>query len=61
MVTAKKKKAKKSVAEGVAHIHATFNNTIITITEERAIQFLGLLLVVQDLEVQEKAHLLQLR
>ena len=35
-VTAKKKtkaKAKKSIAEGVAHIHATFNNTIITITD----------------------------
>ena len=61
MVTAKKKKAKKSVAEGVAHIHATFNNTILPLRIERAIQFLGLLLVVQDLEVQEKAHLLQLR
>ncbi len=35
-VTAKKKtkaKTKKSVAEGIAHIHATFNNTIITITD----------------------------
>jgi small subunit ribosomal protein S11 len=35
-VTAKKKtkaKAKKSVAEGIAHIHASFNNTIITITD----------------------------
>ena len=35
-VTTKKKtkaKAKKSVAEGIAHIHATFNNTIITITD----------------------------
>ena len=35
-VTAKKKakaKVKKSVAEGIAHIHATFNNTIITITD----------------------------
>ena len=34
--TAKKKtkaKSKKSVAEGIAHIHATFNNTIITITD----------------------------
>jgi small subunit ribosomal protein S11 len=34
--TGKKKtkaKAKKSVAEGIAHIHATFNNTIITITD----------------------------
>ena len=35
-VTSKKKtkaKPKKSVAEGIAHIHATFNNTIITITD----------------------------
>ena len=35
-VSAKKKtkaKAKKSVAEGIVHIHATFNNTIITITD----------------------------
>ena len=35
-VTSKKKtkaKTKKSVAEGIAHIHATFNNTIITITD----------------------------
>ncbi len=27
------KKVKKHVAEGIAHIHATFNNTIITITD----------------------------
>lgn len=26
-------KAKKTVSEGVAHIHATFNNTIITISD----------------------------
>ena len=35
-VAAKKKtkaKTKKSVSEGIAHIHATFNNTIITITD----------------------------
>ena len=35
-VTAKKKtkaKTKKSVSEGIAHIHATFNNTIITMTD----------------------------
>ena len=35
-VTAKKKsksKTKKSVSEGIAHIHATFNNTIVTITD----------------------------
>ena len=28
-----KKKTKRNVIEGVAHIHATFNNTIITITD----------------------------
>jgi len=30
-----KKKVKRSVADGVAHIHATFNNTIITITDRQ--------------------------
>ena len=29
------KKAKPSVADGVAHIHASFNNTIITITDRQ--------------------------
>jgi small subunit ribosomal protein S11 len=33
MAIAKKKKTKRNVIEGVAHIHATFNNTIITITD----------------------------
>jgi small subunit ribosomal protein S11 len=31
--TPKRRKAKKLVSEGVAHIHSTFNNTIITITD----------------------------
>ena len=30
-----RKKVKKSVAEGIAHIHASFNNTIITITDRQ--------------------------
>ena len=30
-----KKKVKKNVAEGIAHIHASFNNTIITITDRQ--------------------------
>ena len=29
-----KKKEKKNVLQGVAHIHATFNNTIVTITDK---------------------------
>ena len=28
-----RKKVKKNVAEGIAHIHASFNNTIITVTD----------------------------
>jgi small subunit ribosomal protein S11 len=31
--TPKRRKAKRMVSEGVAHIHSTFNNTIITITD----------------------------
>ena len=30
-----KKKVKKNVSEGIAHIHASFNNTIITITDRQ--------------------------
>jgi small subunit ribosomal protein S11 len=29
----RKKKVKKNIPEGLAHIHATFNNTIITLTD----------------------------
>ena len=29
-----KKKVRKNIARGVAHIHATFNNTLVTITDE---------------------------
>lgn len=30
-----KKKIKKNIAEGIAHVHASFNNTIITITDRQ--------------------------
>ena len=32
---AKKKKVKRTFSKGLAHIHATFNNTIVTITDEK--------------------------
>lgn len=40
MATAKKtvsrkKRVKKNIAKGVAHIHSTFNNTIVTICDEK--------------------------
>jgi small subunit ribosomal protein S11 len=33
--TRARKKVKKSISEGIAHIHASFNNTIITITDRQ--------------------------
>ena len=33
--TVRKKRVKKNVANGVAHVHSTFNNTIVTITDEK--------------------------
>ena len=32
--TVRKKRVKKNIATGVGHIHSTFNNTIVTITDE---------------------------
>ena len=32
---AKSKKSKKVINEGIAHIHSSFNNTIITITDKK--------------------------
>ena len=32
--TARKRRVRKKVAKGVAHIHSTFNNTIVTLTDE---------------------------
>ena len=31
---ARKRRARKNIARGVAHIHSTFNNTIVTITDD---------------------------
>lgn len=33
--TARKRRRRKNVPEGIAHIHSTFNNTIVTITDTR--------------------------
>jgi len=30
-----KKKAKRQIADGIAHVHASFNNTIVTITDRQ--------------------------
>ncbi|NMB18730.1 MAG: 30S ribosomal protein S11 [Erysipelothrix sp.] len=33
--TTRRRRARKNIARGVAHIHSTFNNTIITISDEK--------------------------
>lgn len=33
--TKSRKKVKKSISDGIAHVHASFNNTIITITDRQ--------------------------
>ncbi len=33
--TTRKKRAKKTVVDGIAHIHASFNNTVVTITDRQ--------------------------
>ncbi len=68
---ASKKKSKKIVSDGIAHIHATFNNTIVMITdrhgnticwqllEELALEALESLLHLQHrllLEIVERKH-----
>ena len=32
--TVRKKKVKRNIVKGVAHIHSTFNNTIVTVADE---------------------------
>ena len=53
-----KKKTKKIVTDGIAHINASFNNTIITITDMGGNAVVGQHQVDQDLRVQEKVLLL---
>ena len=44
--TTRKKRVKKNIASGVAHVHSTFNNTIVTITDEAS--FEGILFAFGD-------------
>ena len=57
----KGKKAKKVISEGIAHIHSSFNNTIITITDKQGNAVCWATSGDQVLEVQEKVLLSQLR
>ena len=56
-----KRREKKHVETGAAHIRSTFNNTIVTITDSTEIPFLGLPLVGLVLEALVRVLHLQLR
>ncbi len=53
-----KKLNKKRVSEGIAHIHASFNNTLISITDNRVMLLHNLAQEPKVLGVQERVHLL---
>ena len=38
-----KKRVKKNIAKGVAHVHSTFNNTIVTVTDEHGTHIAGII------------------
>ncbi len=38
---ARRKRGRKNIAEGVVHIHSTFNNTIVTITDPETRRIVG--------------------
>ena len=59
---APKKKVRRTVTDGIAHVHASFNNTIVMITDRaKAMRCHGRLPVVQAFGVLVKAHHLLLR
>ena len=56
-----RKKVRKNVADGIAHVHASFNNTIITITDRQGNACLGRRRVVKDSRVRVNPLRLLLR
>lgn len=56
-----KRKDRKNVEYGVAHIRSTFNNTIVTITDKMVMLYPGLVLADLASEALEKALHLQLK
>ena len=56
-----RKKVRKNIADGIAHVHASFNNTIITISDRQGNALAWRLLVVKVSKVLVNPHPLQLR
>ena len=56
---ARKKKIKRAYTKGIAHIHSTFNNTIVTITDEAGnagttVLFINQIVIILEKEKLEK-------
>ena len=58
---AKKKKIAKGITSGIAHIQASFNNTIITITDKQEMCWSGLRPALSVIAVRKNPLLLLLR
>ena len=56
-----KKKTKRMISDIIVHVYASFNNTLITVTDVKGIPYRGQLQVVVVLEVRVKVHRLQVR
>ena len=56
-----KKRVKKNVERGQAHIQSSFNNTIVTLTDTQETLYPGQVQAVLDLKVQGNLLLMQLR
>ena len=56
-----KRRVKKNVEHGQAHIQSSFNNTIVTLTDNEETLFHGQVPVVLDLKVQGNLPLMQHR
>ena len=56
-----KRRVKKNVEHGQAHIQSSFNNTIVTLTDNEETLFHGQVQAVWDLEVQGNLLLMQHR
>ena len=60
-VSRARKKVKKNISEGIAFVHASFNNTIITITDRQGNAYRGLLRAALVLKALGKVLRLQLK
>ena len=50
----RKRKVKKNIPEGIAHIHATFNNTIVTLSDKEGNAILNITISIDSTQQMQK-------